>query len=248
IANRRMPVGSGAIVDDIVSAEGAKTSRLCVAGSCGDDTRAKQLGELQREQRYAAGAKRQHGLSGAKTPGARQRVPRRNTRARESRSFFEGEMVRDTYDRVFVKDDVFRQHAIERAANLRAVLELDRTVTPIGKHGRRYSVANRDAAHARTDGGDLPGAVGTHDHVRFHWQRIRACQHREFSSVERVRTHPNEHLALPGVRNRMIFCCEAKKASTGFGVVALHFRTPSDFDGSMTENAMDQLFSSRTSR
>src|SRR4030095_7150723 len=151
-------------------------------------------------------------------PASRRRAPVSAFQAvtpapREGRGFFERKMVRNPDDRVFMKNGILSQHPIERATNLRGVLDLDGTVTPIGKHRGGHPVANRDATHVRTYGGDLARAVGAHDHIGFHGQRIRACQDRELSGGERVPSDANQHRPTILLWDPTLLCHEACEAS-----------------------------------
>jgi hypothetical protein len=71
-----VPVGRGAVVDDRIGAQRLQPLRLLLARRGGEDAGAKQLGELEGEQRDAARAEREDRLTRRQRRAAAERVPR----------------------------------------------------------------------------------------------------------------------------------------------------------------------------
>ena len=73
-------------------------------------------GKLQREDRYAAGAEHQNGVARLHAALGHQALPSGHRGTRQRGGFFVRQIVGHVYQAVLVKHHLFRQHAVDGAA------------------------------------------------------------------------------------------------------------------------------------
>ena len=121
-----VPVGRLLVVDELVGAERLAPLQLVVVAGGEQHARAGRVGQLQGEDGHAARALRQHRLPGREAALGKQRVPRRQGRARQRGALLVGQVLGQVHQRLGVHHHVLGEHPVHRARAQRAQLRLIR--------------------------------------------------------------------------------------------------------------------------
>ena len=163
------------------------------------------MGELQAEDRDAAGALQQHGLPGDQLGVHHHGVPRGDCGARQRRALLERQMRRDFDDAVLLQHGIFGEHAVDRAAERARLHILARLAArPALEEAARDLVADLHTGDARADLDHLAGAVGQRHDLVAHRHAVGAAHDAEVAEIERAGRHLDQHLAVLRFRLRQI--------------------------------------------
>src|SRR5216684_844869 len=124
-----MPVRRSFVIDHIGGAEFSQPFELAIAARSRDHPCAVHARKLDCEDRYAAGAHREHRLARFEFSFRHERVPRSNTRAWQRRRLFVAHVVGNMNEPALVQRNVFCEHPVNRAAERRTP---NRVVRPSG--------------------------------------------------------------------------------------------------------------------
>lgn len=185
--------------DHLVGAQIAQALFLVRAACRDDHSGAQEFAELHREQRYAAGAGGQNGLSALDTEAvAGQGVPGRDGGAGKRCRFGVGEAVGDGHQGSLGEDGQFGQHSVERTTQLWQVRRFQRAIQPPREQCGGDAVAWPHPPDVRPDGDDLTGTVRDWYDVRFDRQHVLPPQHQKFAEAERGGMDRDRDLPGPG--------------------------------------------------
>src|SRR5262249_4555387 len=131
---------------------------------------------------------------------------------------------------------------------LRSLLHTEWSIDPARKDRCCHSVAHLHPCDARTNRNHFAGTVGDRNDIRLDRQGIAPAEDRQLSTVEGVRTHPDQGLPQAGLGLRVLAHRQARQSAAILDVVALHARQGSggdfagrflpgnDMDSAMTPN------------
>jgi hypothetical protein len=185
-----------------VRAELAGADQLGVVLGRDDHARTGGAGELQREDRHAAGALQEDDVAGTHRL---ERVPRGERSDRQRRRLLEREVIGHAHGALGVEEGVLGEDAGARRAERRAAgLRGRRAGDPALRVDADHTVAGRDAGDAGADRDDLTGAVGQRHERQRLIRRVDAARDHEVAVVERGGPDPDEHLAGAGLGARAL--------------------------------------------
>ena len=192
-----VPVRRRTIVDRVRRAEIAGALQFIFRRRGGDDGETRGGRELQREDRHAARAEREHGLAGTRPRDLEQSVPGGDRRARKRRRFLEAQMRRDADNAIGRQHDLFGEHALNRAAEVGAEdVGAERAVLPALEEDARDTVTDLPIADARAYGDDFASAIRQRHGIDLDGaEEILAGGDAEIAIVGRARLHRDLHLA-----------------------------------------------------
>ena len=155
-----VPVGRRLVVDPVRGPQLLDPFELVVVARGGDDPGSGEPGELDGEDRDAAGPLGQHGVAGLDPPADDQRVPGRERRAGQGGGLLEAEMLGDADQAVLGKHDFLGEHAVDLAAQGGAGLGLvELAADPGGHEVGRDPIAGLEPGRPRAGRDHLAGPV-----------------------------------------------------------------------------------------
>ena len=185
----------------MIGAERLGAGELLVAAGGDDDPRASRLGELQREQRHAAGAEREHGVAGLDLALHDDGVPGRDAGAWQRGRLFEGQVLRNRQQAVLVERNQFRRHAVTRPTERRAACSRCRLAgQPLLRKDRGDTVAGLEAAHAGADRHHFTSAIRQRDQWQLLARVVLALHGHEITEVQRHGANAHQYLTGAGLR------------------------------------------------
>ena len=190
------PVRRGPVVDAVGCPELLGAFELGVAAGGNDGFGARDAGELQGEDRYAASAEHKNGVTGLHSPLGHQALPCRHRGAGQGGCLFIRQVVGCVNEAVLVQDDVFRQHAVDGAAQGRRGVCLARFPGQPGLHEDAHDPVPRfDAADLRSDFDDFSRPVGQRDERQLHAASAAVLDGHQIAVIQRRGLHPHPRLA-----------------------------------------------------
>ena len=210
LAHLLRPFGRRLVVDQMIGPERLGTLQLFVRRGGRDHRAARRLGELQREDRDAAGALHHHGIAGLEA-AFHEPPPRRETRARQRRDLLIGEEGRDLGHALLRQQHVLREAPVVRSAERgEQILHLRPAADPLLEEGGRDAVADLHAGDVGANFLDDAAAVRKRDMRQL---VAPAVQHAsEIAIVQRRRLHAQQHLSRTGPRNIAFYRIEVLNA------------------------------------
>ena len=196
--------GVGLIVDHGLGAHLLQPLGLGRRARGGDHARAEHPGELQGEDRDAAGALHQHRVAGLELPistSACQAVTAAQGSVAPSSKLRPAGSIDDA---VLFQHGQLGQHAVDRAAHRRGLRRLvDGAAEPFLHEAAGDPVADLDAADAGPDRDHFAGAVRQRDQVGLgRGAGVLRLDREQVAVVERRGAHPHQHLAAGRASDR----------------------------------------------
>ena len=195
-----LPVGVRPIVDAAVCPEAARTLELLIARRSDQHARTGEAGELQREDRYAAGPDQQYGLARRDAAQFDQRPPRGHGRTRQRGRGFERQMSGYGDRGLLVEDGVFGEDAVGRRRAERDEWPLRRsTVDPVAEECAGDPLADAKAAYGGPCRNDLSRAVGQRNDIAAdRAAHVMAASDHEVAVVQGSGPDAHQNLRRPG--------------------------------------------------
>ena len=129
-----------------------------------------------------------------------QGVPGRQRGARQRRTFFDGQWCWTLYDALLLQHHVFRQHAVDTAAEgARLHIRGRLSSRPALEEAPSDLVADLHTCDAATDLDHLTGAVGKRDDIIANRHPVGSAHDAEIAEVERTRHDLDQHLPIGGL-------------------------------------------------
>ena len=198
------------------------------------------FGELKREQRYAAGALRQHGLAGLDAAEFDHRAPGRDAGARQRGGLDIAEMFWRLDQRVLRKDPVLRQNTVDRAAESAVHPGFAGLAAgPVFEEAADDAVAAGEFPNACADPFDHAGAVGHRHQRKFLSRTVAALDGDEIAIVQRRGLEPDQHLAGAGLRHGLV---DEGQVHRSRSVPAAHSTSTEFSFGSRISAVLPQMF------
>ena len=157
--------GRGAlVVDQVVGTQGLQALQLGIAGRGGDHGRARQLGELQGENRYTAGTLHQHRVAGFEVIIAHQRAPGGKAGGGQGGSLGMAETLGCQGEGGGAGSHLLTGVAIDAVAGHPGkALDIGLAIEPVGEEGADHIVADLELSDASPHRNHLAGAIGHGD-------------------------------------------------------------------------------------
>jgi hypothetical protein len=165
--------------------QGLGARQFFVAGRRRDDLRAHHAGDLQREDRHAAGALHEDGLPGHQLAVLDEGVPGGQGGAGQGRRFLKAHVGGNRHDALLLEHDDLGEHAVDAAAE-RAGLGVGAWLAadPVLEEAARDAIADLDAGDVRADRDDLARAVRQGNHVGLRRRAVAAERDGEIAEIQ----------------------------------------------------------------
>ncbi|KUM26839.1 hypothetical protein AU467_19040 [Mesorhizobium loti] len=137
-------------------------------------------------------------------------------------------MVGQPHGPLLVEQGVFREHAVQRAAELVDDARMHAPVDPAREIAAGDALADGKAHDAIADRRHLAGAVAQRNDARPRGQRIGAVEDHCVAPVDRGGTHPHHDLMRARLRHRLLPQHQLLDASLLLKSIGLHL-SPSEY-------------------
>src|SRR5208283_1237352 len=177
------------------------TLELLIARRSDQHASTGEAGELQRKDRYAAGADQQYGLARRNSAQLDERPPGRHGRTRQRCRGFNRQMSGYGHRVLLIEHGVFGEDAVGGRCPERDERPLRRsTVDPVAEECAGDAIADAKAFYCGPCGNDLARAVGQRNDIAADGAAhvMTACDH-EVAVVERYGLDPHQNLRRPGL-------------------------------------------------
>ena len=204
-AHRAVPFGLFAVVDRAPRAQRLGALAFRVARRHDDGARAVHDRELQGEDRNAAGAEQQDGLSRLDAAFLDQGMPRRERRARQGCGLAVIQTFGNRHRAVLRQHDLFGEHPVESAAErARHPVGGNSAGVPALEEAARNPVARLEARHPFAHCRHLAGAVRIRNPRIGQVARRRRFDRQQVAIIDRRGADAHPQLAGARLRNRAV--------------------------------------------